>query len=188
MSTHTPNFDIEVPSPLTLFRNLGAELLAFGMSVDDVLTKFDYHGKDPNLVLARVAALEAKFELLRSAPFAIDTAPAVASVGWTVTDQSLVKMGRMRQLRIVFMRSGAAISVPVHGNIANSTVALLKDVSDYPVSFTAMSSGSGGRLAVASLSDIGGNANLSAVAPGGNITTDETFELNATYIAKEVGS
>ena len=58
MSTFTPNFDIEVPTPNTLWLDLGKELLAFGMSVDQVLKSFDYNGADPNKLLSRVVALE----------------------------------------------------------------------------------------------------------------------------------
>lgn len=59
MSIYTPVFEMEVPSPATKAKDLGAELLAFGLSVDQTLAQFDYNGADPDLVLSRVAILEA---------------------------------------------------------------------------------------------------------------------------------
>ena len=58
MSFITPNFGLEVPTPATRTKDLGAELLAFGLSIDEVLSQFDYNGADPNLLLSRVVALE----------------------------------------------------------------------------------------------------------------------------------
>lgn len=59
MSIILPTYGLTVPSETTRFRDLGKELREFGISVNDVLESFDYNGVDPNLVLTRVAALEA---------------------------------------------------------------------------------------------------------------------------------
>lgn len=58
----TPKFLITVPSPTTRLNRLGAELQQLGASLEAALSKFNYNGKDPNLVLSRVAALEAREE------------------------------------------------------------------------------------------------------------------------------
>lgn len=55
----TPKYGLEVPSPSTRFNELGLELQQMGISIEAVLDSFDYNGADPNLVLSRVAALEA---------------------------------------------------------------------------------------------------------------------------------
>lgn len=54
----TPKLGITVPSPTTRLDRLGMELQQLGESLEQALLKFDYNGVDPNLVLARVAALE----------------------------------------------------------------------------------------------------------------------------------
>lgn len=59
MSYTTPNYGIVVPSPSTRLNRLGVELQQMGMSIEEILESFDYNGADPNLVLTRVAALEA---------------------------------------------------------------------------------------------------------------------------------
>lgn len=58
MSITSPHYQIEVPSPATRFKDLGAELQQFGLDVDRILSEFDYNGADPNLLLSRVVALE----------------------------------------------------------------------------------------------------------------------------------
>ena len=59
MATPSPHYGMRLPNGATQFNRLGAELLQFGLDVDQTLRNFDYQGKDPNLVLARVTALEA---------------------------------------------------------------------------------------------------------------------------------
>ncbi len=57
MSVVTPVYGLETPGPLTLFKDLGAELMAMGQSIENVLKTFDYNGADPNAVIAQVTAL-----------------------------------------------------------------------------------------------------------------------------------
>lgn len=54
-----PKYNLKVPSETTRFRDLGKELREMGASINAALESFDYNGADPNLVLARVAVLEA---------------------------------------------------------------------------------------------------------------------------------
>lgn len=58
MTIYTPNFGMKAPSGATKLRHLGPALEEFARSVDSTLAEFDYNGADPNLVLARVLALE----------------------------------------------------------------------------------------------------------------------------------
>lgn len=58
MPITTPKFLLKAPSETSQFRNLGKELREFALSIEEILSRFNYSGKDPNLVLTRVAALE----------------------------------------------------------------------------------------------------------------------------------
>lgn len=100
MTTPTTHFNLAAPSPATKFKDLGAELLAFATSIDNVLASFDYNGSDPNAVLARVAALEAWKTLAEPRIAALETTLTLAntsiapSAGTTVKAQtSLRKRG-----------------------------------------------------------------------------------------------
>lgn len=59
MSYTHPRFGIVTPDNQTKAKDLGAELKQMGATIENVLGLFDYNGADPNVVLARVAALEA---------------------------------------------------------------------------------------------------------------------------------
>lgn len=59
MAITGPHYGTRIPSATTHFNALGYELMQFGLDIENLLNAFDYNGADPNLVLARTAALEA---------------------------------------------------------------------------------------------------------------------------------
>lgn len=89
MSIILPKYGLKVPSESTRFRDLGKELREQGISIESVLESFDYHGADPNLVLARVAALEAQTAPIvgryeGGSYYRAVSGMAIASNSWTV--------------------------------------------------------------------------------------------------------
>lgn len=54
----TPLYQLIGPSPTTPVKDLGAELQAMVVRIEEVLSSFDYNGADPSAALARIAALE----------------------------------------------------------------------------------------------------------------------------------
>lgn len=60
MSYTHPKFGIVTPDNQTKARDLGAELKTMGATIENILELFDYNGSDPDAVIARVAAIEAK--------------------------------------------------------------------------------------------------------------------------------
>lgn len=55
----TPIYGFTAPDQQTQVKDLGAELKQMAERAEQILAAFDYEGADPNLVLSRVAALEA---------------------------------------------------------------------------------------------------------------------------------
>lgn len=111
-----------------------------------------------------------------------------ASAGWSITSQSYRKYNNIVQVSINLTRSGTTITVPASGNIANTTVATMP--SGYRPAFEAMAvSGSNGRIASGAI-DSGGAVVLTSVGTNSDntvaaqdIQTNDTFTLNATFIA-----
>lgn len=108
-----------------------------------------------------------------------------AGAGWAVTGGELARMGHHRMLAVSVRRSGAAITVPAHGNIANEVIASLTATADRPVITAPLTSGLTGRTATGSIR-VGGSIEIGAVSPGGNINTDDTFDFVSTWIATGV--
>lgn len=104
MPSHTPIYGIPAPSPTTELKNLGAELLAMATGFEAALAAFDYDGADPNLVLARTAALEADRE---RRDLVIDTSVAVsnANIAGSVT---VTRQGNAVHLKLTNIRASVA--------------------------------------------------------------------------------
>lgn len=85
MSYTHPRYGIVTPDNQTAAKNLGAELKAMGASMVSALDSFDYNGADPNLVLARVAALEARAAKRKVGitPYVGDNGGAGGGFTWT---------------------------------------------------------------------------------------------------------
>jgi hypothetical protein len=107
------------------------------------------------------------------------TNDAVAGSGWSVAGLTTwVKAdGSEMQFRITVERTGAAITVSGGGNIADELVATLAARCRGTSSYNLAVGSWGGRLAAARYRPDNGELWLTAVAPGSNIATGETFSL-----------
>jgi hypothetical protein len=101
------------------------------------------------------------------------------SSGFTVTTLYARRIGGMGYLDAVVQRTGAAITVPADGNVANTQVftvpADLRPSINVP-----MVSGSGGSMAIGGLTSAGA-VNLYSVAPGTSLATGASFQLGTGF-------
>lgn len=107
-----------------------------------------------------------------------------AASGWSISSVSGYRQGMMAELRLLVTRTGAAITVGTTGDVANSTFATMTTVGaelfQPYVNFTALYVGSVGRVAAGYIGAT--SLIISAVAPGGNIATNESFAIQtASY-------
>lgn len=99
MSIILPKFQLKTPSETTLFKDLGKELREFGESVEETLEGFDYTGADPNIVLSRVAALEAWQTAAEGRLADLETAALPYPIG-SETVASVGSSGSTKQLTV----------------------------------------------------------------------------------------
>lgn len=85
MSFTHPKFGLVTPDNQTKAKDLGAELKQMGATIEAVLAGFDYNGADPDLVLARVASLEAALTRRDKTASGSGSASAIAT-GTKLTD------------------------------------------------------------------------------------------------------
>lgn len=126
---------------------------------------------------SRAAVLEAA--AAKTAP----SSPFLAATGWTIVSQSGVKKAGIAFVNIRFTRSGAAVTVPVDGNIANQIVATLAaGWAGAPGAGIPLVSSHTGPLAVGYIDGTGaGQVFLSAVTAGATIPTGAEFTLAGVY-------
>lgn len=125
---------------------------------------------------ARIAALEAA-----GATGPSTSNIATAGAGWTLTTARGRKKNGIAFVEFVFTRSGAAITVPVDGNIANETIGTLIVGWQQagPINF-ALSTGTAGPVSAGVISN--NTIILCAVAPGAPIAVGATLTLAGVYI------
>lgn len=122
MAIVIPPFGIVSPSEATPFNKFGEELRLMTESLSDVLAQFDYNGADPNLVLARVNALEAWRATIAAKVTALETATAVTVSTTAITNRPNFTISNQRIEKDA--RGNIDISFAVSGTLANaSTIA-----------------------------------------------------------------
>lgn len=121
MTIYTPNFGMKAPSGATKLKQLGPALEEFARSVDSTLAEFDYNGADPNLVLARVLALETQVAALTrdTGWISLRTAAALSS-SWSdaPSDRAEIRrIGNTVMLRGRLNNNSVYTSFSTSGNI-----------------------------------------------------------------------
>lgn len=178
MSYTHPRYGIVTPDNQTKAKDLGAELKQMGATIEATLKSFDYNGADPNLVLARVAALETKFTPSTPAN------PLTAAAGWKITEIQFERTGIFRSLFVIFERTGGPITVSATGDITNETIGSIAQSQDFPLVRVGLSSGHAGRTTSGTIHPATGAVDLAAMSPGGNLATGATLSFGATWIAR----
>lgn len=127
--------------------------------------------------------------LLRGRATALETAGATSTVtaagiltaatGWSVTTQQGRKKNGQAFLRYTVSRTGAAVSVPSDGDIANQLLATFA-AGWVPASGILYPAASNALVAAGYVDSTG--VYLAAVAPGITIPTGQTFGFVATYL------
>lgn len=82
MSVTLPKFGLKAVNETTRFKDLGKEMREMGQSIESILEGFDYNGADPNLVLARTAALEEAFAANGKTPWVALSSLVTAANGF----------------------------------------------------------------------------------------------------------
>ena len=108
MATPTAIYNMPSPGPTTKFNKLGAEILAWTNAVDALLASFDYNGADPNLVLARVAALEVAKGIIENRVDALEAGTMTRQSGATPNIGALAANGGTFQHTVTFPQPFAA--------------------------------------------------------------------------------
>lgn len=193
----TNTFGLQVPSPSTKFKDLGAELKQLGEDIDAVLTSFDYNGSDPDLVVSRVnqletraADLELRADSIEGRLDAIETMTMTeytldgytAGTGWMLSSVQGYRRGWLAFVYIRVTRSGSTISVPVDGNISNQNILTIDDPNFIPIrdrSTVSTADTTGGVSSYAI--DASGTVQLTAVAPGKDITAGQGLSAVLVY-------
>lgn len=113
--------------------------------------------------------------------FNVISASASSAAGWRIdnTVGYLTTDGWMR-MRADFTRTGATISVPTTGDLANVTVGTIAPAKYGPIYTVAAASASGGRVASGEFNSAG-EIRLGAVGGAADITTGSSLSLEATY-------
>ena len=109
------------------------------------------------------------------------TSAIVAASGWSVDTQSITIKNGIAVAFMNFTRTGAAITVPASGNIANTTFATIPNASYRPgYSGIPISLISGGPLLGGEVTT-GGDFRINAIAPGNTIATGTAFNCGAMW-------
>jgi hypothetical protein len=101
------------------------------------------------------------------------------SSGFSVTTLYARRIGNMGYLDAVVTRTGAAITVPADGNVANTQVFTVPTALR-PALNVPMLSGATGPMTVGALTSAGA-VNLQSIAPGASLATSATFQLGAMF-------
>lgn len=109
------------------------------------------------------------------------TSAMVAASGWSITAQSIVVKNGIAVGQMSFTRTGAAITVPASGNIANQTVATTTNAAYRPAFRTPLAMLAGGPVVGGEVTTAG-DWRFNAMAPGNTIATGDTFEVGAMWI------
>lgn len=104
-----------------------------------------------------------------------------AASGWSIASFSWRRLSNDLAYMIVhFTRTGAAITVPANGDVANSVMGTLS-AAYWPLVFAGTTSGGVGRVAVGELSPSDGSITLGAVGGSGDIATGDTLQVKVLY-------
>ena len=112
------------------------------------------------------------------------TAVTITGSGWGSTGDfvEVCRIGKTVHLRSKINYTGAGITIPSDGNISAQLITTLP-TDFWPVTRNAnAAAGSIGRLASGDINPNNGGVYLAAVAPGGNIVTNEQFSLHGTWV------
>lgn len=104
-----------------------------------------------------------------------------AAAGWSVAASTIDVYARMAIYAFTVTRTGAAITVPVDGNIPTTLMCTFVPAS-WPLYSVGPRGSVEGRLASLDVNSTTGAMSMSAAAPGSNIATGEIFGFSGLFM------